>query len=93
MKTITSVTIKASQKAQKCAATDIEVDIVNGGEVGGWSSKCDWSILGQTSKRTFISPFGRLFIGPDETADSITVTATSVQDPTKTSSVAVSVTA
>ena len=93
MKTITSVTIKASQKAQKCAATDIEVDIVNGGEVGGWSSKCDWSILGQTSKRTFISPFGRLFIGPDETAASITVTATSVQDPSKTSSVAVSVTA
>ena len=66
---------------------------MNGGEVGGWSSKCDWSINGQTSKRTFISPFGRLFIGPDETASSITVTAKSVQDPTKTSSVAVSVTA
>lgn len=92
-KTITAVTVTASQKAKKCANTQILAEITNGGENGGWSSKMNWSISGQQSKKTFISPFGLLFVAPDETAGTINVTATSAQDPSKTSTEAVTVVA
>lgn len=93
MKSIQSVTITASQKAPKCASTEIEAKVVNGGEAGGWSSKLNWSISGNTSKKTFISPSGILYVANDETASSISVTATSAQDPSMTDTKAVTVTA
>ena len=92
-KTITGVTVTASQSAPKCAATQIQATITNGAEAGGWYSKLNWSISGNTSRKTFISPFGLLYVGADETADTINVTATSAQDNTKKSTVPVTITA
>ena len=93
MKSITSVTITAGQKAAKCASTEIVAKVVNGGEKGGWSSKLNWSITGNNSKKTFISPSGILYVANDETASTISVTATSAQDPSQTDTKDVTVTA
>lgn len=93
MKSITSVTITADQKAAKCASTEIVAEVVNDGEPGGWSSKLNWSIKGNNSKKTFISPSGILYVANDETASTISVTATSAQDPSKADTQAVTVTA
>lgn len=93
MKSITSVTITTGQKAAKCASTEIVAKVVNGGEKGGWSSKLNWSITGNNSKKTFISPSGILYVANDETASTISVTATSAQDPSKTDTKDVTVTA
>lgn len=93
MKSITSVTITAGQEAAKCASTEIVAKVVNGGEKGGWSSKLNWSITGNNSKKTFISPSGILYVANDETASTISVTATSAQDPSKTDTKDVTVTA
>lgn len=93
MKSITSVTITAGQKAAKCASTEIVAKVVNGGETGGWSSKLNWSITGNNSKKTFISPSGILYVANDETASTISVTATSAQDPSQTDTKDVTVTA
>lgn len=93
MKTITAVTIDDGQSAAKCSYTTINSKVTNGGEKGGWSSKLDWKITGNQSKKTFISPSGILYVDPADTASSITVTATSVQDPTKTDSKEVTITA
>lgn len=93
MKSIKSVTITAEQKAAKCASTEISAKVVKGDEPGGWSSKLNWSIKGNNSKKTFISPSGILYVANDETANTISVTATSAQDPTKTDTEDVTVTA
>lgn len=92
MRTISAVAITAGQSAAKCATTQIEATVTNTGK-GGWSSKLNWSITGNTSKRTFISPFGALYVAPDENASSISVTATSAQDGTKTDTKPVAITA
>ncbi len=92
LKTIKSVTVTAGQSAPKCQDTQIAYTVENNGEVGAWSAKCNWSIDGNTSKKTYISPFGLLHIGNDETASEINVTATSVMDATKTSTEAVTIT-
>lgn len=46
-------------------------------------SEVTWTIAGNTSNKTYISPYGVLYIGEDETADTITVTATSDYDKSK----------
>lgn len=91
LKTITSVTVTASQSAKRGDGTQIEVKVVNGGEKGGWTSKCEWSIDGNKSAKTYITPNGMLFVGKDETAETINVTAKSAQDPAKTSTAAVTI--
>lgn len=59
---------------------------------GFYNRDVTWSITGNASANTSISPDGVLAIGSDETAASITVTATSVGDATKsgTSTITVS---
>lgn len=93
MKSITSVTITEGQNAAKCASTEIVAKVVSGNETGGWSSKLNWSIMGNNSKKTFISPSGILYVANDETANTISVTATSAQDPSKTYTTDVTITA
>ena len=46
-------------------------------------SEVTWTIAGNTSNKTYISPYGVLYIGEDETADTITVTATSDYNKSK----------
>lgn len=93
MKTITSVTITEGQEAAKCASTEIVAKVVKSEGKGGWSSKLNWSIKGNNSKKTFISPSGILYVANDETATSISVTATSAQDSSKMDTKVVTVTA
>ena len=93
LKTITAVTIEDGQSVPKCASTEIKVSVTNGGEKGGWTSKLDWKIEGNESKKTFISPSGILYVDRTETAKTITVTATSVMDNTKTDTKQVTITA
>lgn len=50
-----------------------------------------WSVSGNTSSNTTIDSNGLLNIANDETAEMITVTATSTADPTKSASVAVDI--
>ena len=50
-----------------------------------------WSVNGENSYGTYISDTGLLTVGIDETSPTITVTATSVQDSSKISSVTVSI--
>ena len=91
LKTIDSVTVIASQTAQKGNGTEIKVHVSASGEGLYWAA-CDYSITGQNSKNTYITPYGVLYVDTNETASTITVTATSRQDPTKTNSAAVTVT-
>lgn len=51
-----------------------------------------WSVSGNNSEATTISADGALQIASDETADKVIVTATSVYDPRKSSSIEVTVT-
>lgn len=51
-----------------------------------------WSISGKNSSNTMIDTNGKLTIGADETASSITITATSKQDNTKSGTATVTVT-
>ena len=92
---IESVTITAGQKAAKGKETVVKYDIALDGTAddGQFYNKCTWSIAGANSAQTKIDPAGVLYVGKDETASTISVTATSVQDPTKTSTVDVTVTA
>lgn len=92
-KSITSVAITKGQEAAKCASTEIVANVVHDDKKGGWSSKLNWSITGNKSKKTFISPSGILYVANDETAVAISVTATSAQDPTKMATENVTVTA
>lgn len=50
------------------------------------SVKCDYTITGANSEKTSINSVGLLVVGNDETATTITVTATSVLDPLITDS-------
>ena len=43
-----------------------------------------WSVSGNESERTYITQNGTLYVGADETAESLTVTATAGGDPSKT---------
>ena len=46
------------------------------------SQDVTWSVTGATSQDTHVSPEGHFGVGLDETADEITIRATSVVDPT-----------
>ena len=50
-----------------------------------------WSVSNNNSANTVISDTGRLTISPKETAETLTVTVTSVKDPTKSDSATVTV--
>ena len=50
-----------------------------------------WTLSGESSANTVIDPTGKITIGADETATTITATATSVYDNTKTSSATITV--
>lgn len=55
------------------------------------SQQVTWTIEGNTSSSTQIHADGRLWIAPDESADTIIVRATSVQDPGKSGTATVTV--
>ena len=58
---------------------------------GNPSSEAEWSVSGAVSADTKIDANGRLQIGADETAQSLTVTAVSVADATKSAAATVTI--
>lgn len=88
---VTSVTITpATATIAKGASALFSADVTGTGLL---DKKVTWSVTGGASANTQISSDGKLTVGSDETATSLTVTATSKQDTTKTGTAAVTVSA
>lgn len=79
---ITSVTVSpATATVAKGDSLQLSATVVS----TGFASKgVTWSVTGAADAGTTVSPSGLLYVNPNETATSITVTATSVYDSTKT---------
>lgn len=54
-------------------------------------SEVTWSISDNVSENTVVDDFGVVFIAADETAETFTVTATSIKDPTKSGTCTITV--
>lgn len=91
--TIESVEVTAGQSAPKKASTLINATVTAADDSNKYHyDKLIWSISGNSSDKTVISPYGMLTVGNDETAASINVTVKSQQDDTKTDTKAVTIT-
>jgi hypothetical protein len=92
LKTITDVTVPAGKSVRKGDSILMTASVATSGNGGYWAA-CDYSIKGNASNNTYITPYGLLVVDPKETASTITVTAKSRQDGTKTGTATVTVTA
>lgn len=79
---ITSVTVSpATPTVAKGGSLQLSATVAS----TGFASKgVTWSVTGAADAGTTISPSGLLYVNPNETATSITVTATSIYDSAKT---------
>ena len=79
---ITSVTVSpATATVAKGGSLQLSATVAS----TGFASKgVTWSVTGAADAGTTISPSGLLYVNPNETATSITVTATSIYDSAKT---------
>lgn len=85
--TISAIAVTpATPSLPKGSVTQLSAEVTGTGFV---SQRVSWSITGGTDSR--ISPDGQLYIGKNETATSITVTATSVLDTSVTGTTTVTV--
>ena len=88
--TITNVTVSpATIEAQKGTAQQFAATVSG---TNNPSQTVTWSVSGNSSAGTVISSGGLLTVGADETAGTLTVTATSAADGTKSGTAAVTVT-
>nr|DAI39287.1 MAG TPA: Head protein [Caudoviricetes sp.] len=88
---ITSVTVSpATATVAPGKSLQLKAEVVGSGFAG---STVTWSITGQASANTTISPTGLLVVDKDETGETITVTATSVVDGTKAGTATITVSA
>lgn len=85
--TITSITVNDS--SQFTGTSAVQTAFVIG--INGADKSVHWTVSGQNSPYTSINTDGLLTIGNDETANAITVKATSVQEATKTAAATVTV--
>ncbi len=69
----------------------VDARIFPSGE-GWYDETLTWTVTGATSKGTGISDTGLFTVGMDETSETVVITVTSVQDPSKFDSVTVNVT-
>lgn len=86
---ITSVTVTPETISTiKGTTTMFEAEVV----AVNWAMKSvSWSVTGNAKEETQISRFGTLYIAPDETATTLTITATSLYDNTKTDTATVTI--
>ena len=88
---ITSVEVSPATATVAPGKTlQLKAEVVGSGFAG---SAVIWTISGQASANTTISPTGLLVVAADETGETITVTATSVVDGTKADTAAITVSA
>ncbi len=88
--TVESVTIAPAAVTLGKGQTELFLPTVTG--TGSLTSKCTWAVTGASSSQTRITTLGFLVVGVDETSNSLTVTATSVVDTTKSGAATVTVT-
>lgn len=88
---ITSVTVSpATATVAKGGSLQLSATVVS----TGFASKgVTWSVTGPADAGTTVSPSGLLYVNPDETATTITVTATSIYNSTKTGTSTITVSA
>ena len=87
---VTSVTVSPATASVEKGATKQFAAMVNGENITDHS--VTWSVDGAVSEATEIDETGLLTVAEDETAEQLTVVATSVQDPNVSGSAAVTVT-
>uniref|UniRef100_UPI0040254E59 GH85 family endohexosaminidase C-terminal domain-containing protein n=1 Tax=Gemmiger sp. TaxID=2049027 RepID=UPI0040254E59 len=87
---VTSVTVSPATASVEKGATKQFAAMVNGENITDHS--VTWSVDGAVSEATEIDETGLLTVAEDETAEQLTVVATSVQDPKVSGSAAVTVT-
>ena len=87
---VTSVTVSPATASVEKGATKQFAAMVNGENITDHS--VTWSVDGAVSEATKIDETGLLTVAEDETAEQLTVVATSVQDPKVSGSAAVTVT-
>ena len=95
-----TITVTEASSVTGVTVSPDQVTVLNGGTqaftanvtvTGSASTAVNWSVSGALSPDTHITEGGLLTVGADETAQTLTVTATSVFDSTKTGNAAVTV--
>lgn len=87
--TVTSVTVTPSATTLSAGGTvQLEVSVVG---TNNATNKCTYSLTGNTDDNTIVTPLGKVILGPNEAGPTITVTATSVVDSTKSGTCTITV--
>ena len=87
--TVTAVTVTPTAATVKAGGTVQITTSVTG--TGDPTSKCTFAIAGNTDPETVVNTMGKVILGSKETGPTITVTATSVQDTSKTATCTITV--
>ena len=87
--TVTAVTVTPTAATVKAGGTVQITTSVTG--TGDPTSKCTFALAGNTDPETAVNTMGKVILGSKETGPTITVTATSVQDTSKTATCTITV--
>ena len=87
--TVTALTVTPETATVKAGGTVQITTTVTG--TGDPTSKCSFALTGNTDPETVVNTMGKVILGSKETGPTITVTATSVQDTSKTATCTITV--
>lgn len=87
--TVTKLTVTPATATVKAGGTVQITTSVTG--TGDPTSKCSFALTGNTDPETAVNSMGKVILGSKETGPTITVTATSVQDTSKTGTCTITV--
>lgn len=87
--TVTALTVTPTEATVKAGGTVQITTSVTG--TGDPTSKCSFALTGNTDPETVVNSMGKVILGSKETGPTITVTATSVQDTSKTATCTITV--
>lgn len=87
--TVTELTVTPTAATVKAGGTVQITTTVTG--TGDPTSKCSFALTGNTDPETVVNTMGKVILGSKETGPTITVTATSVQDTSKTATCTITV--
>lgn len=87
--TVTKLTVTPTTATVKAGGTVQITTAVTG--TGDPTSKCSFALTGNTDPETVVNTMGKVILGSKETGPTITVTATSVQDTSKTATCTITV--
>lgn len=87
--TVTALTVTPTKATVKAGGTVQITTSVTG--TGDPTSKCTFALTGNTDPETVVNTMGKVILGSKETGPTITVTATSVQDTSKTATCTITV--